>query len=684
MKNILAFVFACIAAAGCASGPRIDTSYTSASQDSRVQFLVLHFTSTDFPSSLKTLTEGTVSSHYLVRDDPPIVYRLVDENRRAYHAGVSSWKGSTQLNASSIGIEIVNLGHTGPAESLTWHEYPKAQIDAVIALVKDIVARHRIRPDRIVGHSDIAPQRKVDPGPLFPWKRLAEEGLIPWPDANAVSRRRAEFEQHLPGVAWFQQNLAKHGFAVPQNGELDLATRNVLIAFQMKYRPARFDGNPDAETAALLDVLVNPPAPFAAALDDELAAIAADERRPLASLSALAIRDGKVVYHRQFGRRFIDAAAPGRDKPANEATLYRIASISKLVTTLGALKLVEDGKLALDADIGGYLGYRVRNPHFPDVPITLRMLLTHTSSLRDDAGYTWPTSIQLKEFLTPGGELYGNGAMWSDKAKPGAYFAYANLPWGVVGTAMEMVTGERFDRLMQRLVLDPLGLQGGFNPAELPPQRIANIATLYRKASAGDVQVWNAQGPWVAQVDDYSAQAPVSRARDDYAIGSNGALFSPQGGLRASAADLGRVMLMLMNAGQIDGHRVLQPQTVDAMLAMQWRYDGANGNSGYGTNKGYFNEWGLGNQHFLDLSGPQYGDRLVEGGGFTAAGHLGDAYGLRGVFAFDRSAKNGLIFVVGGTGFDPDADPGAYSAKSRFEERILTALHRRAIRGIDP
>ena len=240
---------------------------------------------------------------------------------------------------------------------------------------------------------------------------------------------------------------------------------------------------------------------FAAVLDRELAAIAGDAKRPLASLSVLAIRGGQVVYHRQFGRRFIDIDGLGRDKPATEATLYRIASISKLVTTLGVVKLVEGGKLALDADIGDYLGYRVRNPHFPETPITLRMLLTHTSSLRDDAGYAWVAGRELKDFLTPGGAWHGSGAMWSDK-KPGEYFSYANLPWGVVGTVMEKATGERFDRLMKRLILDPIGMLGGFTPAELPPERIANIATLYRKATAGDIQAWDPSGPWIAQVDD--------------------------------------------------------------------------------------------------------------------------------------------------------------------------------------
>ncbi len=254
MRKLLCALACCLLAA-CAGGPPVDTSHVSLNQDSRVQYLVLHFTSTDFASSLRTLTVGPVSSHYLVRDHPPTIYRLVDEGRRAWHAGLSSWQGQTLLNAASIGIEIVNLGYR--AEAGTWDDYPQAQVDAVIELVKDIVKRHEIRPDRIVGHSDIAPQRKVDPGPRFPWKRLAEAGLILWPDAAEAARRQAAYGQQLPDIAWFQQNLARHGFAVPQSGDLDEATRRVIAAFQMKYRPEQFDGEPDAETAALLDVLVN-------------------------------------------------------------------------------------------------------------------------------------------------------------------------------------------------------------------------------------------------------------------------------------------------------------------------------------------------------------------------------------------------------------------------------------------
>jgi N-acetylmuramoyl-L-alanine amidase len=251
--------------AACAPWPRgagtlpVDTRYTAIGQDSRVLFIILHYTAEDFDGSLKVLTQGEVSSHYLIDDAPrPTVYRLVDESRRAWHAGPSYWKGHAMLNASSVGIEIVNRGYTDTPQGRVWHPYSDAQIDAVIALVKDIAARHRVRPERILGHSDVLPQDKQDPGPMFPWKRLAEAGLVPWPDAARVAAQRAAYASNLPEVAWFQQALARHGFEVPQTGQLDDATRNVIAAFQMKYRPAKFDGQPDAETAALLHVLTTP------------------------------------------------------------------------------------------------------------------------------------------------------------------------------------------------------------------------------------------------------------------------------------------------------------------------------------------------------------------------------------------------------------------------------------------
>ena len=256
--------------AGCATptttpgGVPIDISHTARGQDSRVLFLIIHYTVADFPLSMKILTGNEVSVHYLLSDEaPPRIYRLVDESQRAWHSGRSAWQGHRLLNASSIGIEIVHPGFKpGPGGERIYQPFPPAQIEALIPLVKDIVQRHQIRPERILGHGEVSAQYKQDPGPTFPWQRLAELGITPpWPDATRVAEQRTRFEAELPAVAWFQQALARHGYAVEPTGMLDEQTINVLANFQMRYRPQRYDGQPDAETAALLDVLVNPAAP---------------------------------------------------------------------------------------------------------------------------------------------------------------------------------------------------------------------------------------------------------------------------------------------------------------------------------------------------------------------------------------------------------------------------------------
>ncbi|KAB2523670.1 N-acetylmuramoyl-L-alanine amidase [Pseudomonas sp. GXM4] len=255
--KFLALVASLFVLAGCASGPRYDTSHPSANYDSRIQFVVVHYTSASLERSLQLLTHGDVSSHYLIGDDKSgTIYKLMDETQRAWHAGESQWQGRTWLNSSSIGIEIVNPGYKDTSTGRLWYPYSEAQIESLITLLKDISKRNGISPRHIIGHSDIAPLRKLDPGPLFPWKRLAAEGLGLWPNEQAVARQQAVFNSNpLPEIGWFQAQLARLGYDTPQTGELDVATRHVLAAFQMHYRPARFDGTPDAQTAALLLVL---------------------------------------------------------------------------------------------------------------------------------------------------------------------------------------------------------------------------------------------------------------------------------------------------------------------------------------------------------------------------------------------------------------------------------------------
>lgn len=401
------------------------------------------------------------------------------------------------------------------------------------------------------------------------------------------------------------------------------------------------------------------------ALERELAAIVRDPACELASLSVLAIRHGAVSYSGRFGRSRI-----GPDRALAPDALFRIASVSKMMTTLGLMRLVDAGRVALDADVSRYLGFSLRNPHFPAQAITLRDLLTHTASLRDDAGYSWAAPVALRDILVPGASLYGDGRMWSSKAAPGAYFTYCNLGFGLVGTIMEAVTGERFDRLMRRLLLEPLGLRAGYNPAALTPATIDRIATLYRKRTV-DTEVWDPDGPWIAQADDIAHKPPAAPPGiEGYVIGSNATPFSPTGGLRISASGLGVIMRMLMRRGVHGGRRILSEAALARMFRREWTYDGNNGD----TMNGFYRAWGLGNQ--------QFPDGLVDEPGFGAAvGHLGDAYGLVSSFVADLEHGNGMVVLVGGSATDPQASAnhGRYSALPRFQECILETLYRRAI-----
>lgn len=236
----------------------IDDSYESKSENSRVRFLVLHYTVFNMRDSLDVLTkENSVSAHYLVSERGERVYRLVDESRRAWHSGVSAWENRTNINDSSVGIEIVHPGYTGAPAEPVWHPFDENQISTVISLCKDIVARHEIEPTRIIGHSDIAPGRKVDPGPMFPWKILSENGVGAWYDeAEKLSVMDMIVGTSEVDIRWVQQNLRRYGYLIEESGTFDKKTKAVLSAFQMHFRPSDFSGNPDHETCAILYALV--------------------------------------------------------------------------------------------------------------------------------------------------------------------------------------------------------------------------------------------------------------------------------------------------------------------------------------------------------------------------------------------------------------------------------------------
>lgn len=222
----------------------------------RPELLVLHYTDTvDVAETLSYLLDPAreVSAHYLV-DEDGTVHRLVGEDKRAWHAGRAFWRGLRDVNARSIGIEIQNPGHRRG-----YREFPGAQIEAVIALATEIVARHEIAARDVLAHSDVAPTRKKDPGELFPWERLAAAGLGLYP--SHVARRHRATRVFALGdadeaIADAQSLLARYGYDCPITGGLDEPTRAVLVAFQRRFRAWNFDGRLDGETHARLRALV--------------------------------------------------------------------------------------------------------------------------------------------------------------------------------------------------------------------------------------------------------------------------------------------------------------------------------------------------------------------------------------------------------------------------------------------
>ncbi|MFQ2189893.1 N-acetylmuramoyl-L-alanine amidase [Aeromonas jandaei] len=246
---------------------QLSTRYQSANQNERIAFLILHYTDEDDAHSLRLLTEPEhkVSAHYLIprnsSDRPLPVYQLVPDSQRAWHAGRSRWHQYAGLNASSLGIEIVNLGYPPEDESLApdarrWQPYTPQQIAAVGALSRKLVARYHIPPTQVLAHSDVAPERKQDPGPHFPWRQLyLEYGVGAWPDESRVAELLANPLPEWSAAMW-QQQLARYGYGLSQSGQWDEQSRAVMRAFQLHFRAGNVDSEPDSECQAILMALL--------------------------------------------------------------------------------------------------------------------------------------------------------------------------------------------------------------------------------------------------------------------------------------------------------------------------------------------------------------------------------------------------------------------------------------------
>ena len=326
----------------------------------------------------------------------------------------------------------------------------------------------------------------------------------------------------------------------------------------------------------------------------------------------------------------------------------RIASISKLVVALGVMRLVEQGRLDLDRDVSDGLGWPLRNPAFPDRPITLRLLLSHRSSLRDSIDYAIPLGTELRAALA-------NPEAFDADHPPGAFFRYSNLNFPVIAAVMERATGERFDRLMARLVLQPLGLDACFNWTTCSDAAVARAVVLY--GVDGSVL----RDDLGSELPACPVLAPEGVACDlsGYRLGSNGALFSPQGGLRISVRDLTVIGRLVLNDGVHESQRFVSEASLREMFTPAWLFDGANGD----TEQGFYCAYGLAVQT-LPTEEPGCRDALF--GSRAMAGHAGDAYGLRSGLWIDEKNNEGIAFISTSNGEDPPRGRSAYRAVEEF------------------
>lgn len=353
----------------------------------------------------------------------------------------------------------------------------------------------------------------------------------------------------------------------------------------------------------------------------------------IAGMSVIVVKKDSIVYHNHFGKRDI-----ANNLPVNDNTIYRIASVSKSFVSTAIMQLVEKGQLSLNTDISTILGFQVRNPNYPNDPITVEMLLTHTSSLSDNAGYS---SIDI---INPSSSSY-SPSLYLNK-KPGTYFTYCNLAYSTLGCIVEKVTNKRFDIYVKENILQPLGMNASYNIDDFTTTDFQNIAVLYRYQNS----------QWVPQKDNYNGVKPAPQNLSNYVLGKDAFIFSPTGGLRTNAMDLAKFMIAHMNGGIYKGKRILNESSVQQMHSIKWAYNGSNGDalSAFFYKYGYAFHW------------PQ---SLIAGQ--NLCGVPGEAYGLLSDMYFSPDSSYGIVFITNGGVFN-------YAANDFYdiEDQVINAVYK--------
>ena len=343
-------------------------------------------------------------------------------------------------------------------------------------------------------------------------------------------------------------------------------------------------------------------------------------------VSAAVVKDGQIIYNQSFGYKDLETQTP-----LSNDDMMRIASISKSFTATSLMQLVEKGIISLDDDISNLIGFQIRNPHHPDVPITLRMILSHTASIRDKEDYS------TLDHLNPA--VYGDCVESYYEYKPGEGYNYSNLGLNLAGTILEKVSGIRFDKYVKDSVINRLGLVGGHNVDELDQSKFAGI---YRKVD-GEYAKSNA----------YSS---VAHRLDNYVMGYSAPMFSPTGGVKISARDLATYMMMHMNYGELNGVRIISEESAKTMQTPVWMKQTPDED-----------QYGLCLYEFVDY----IDDERYNQPGQYPVGHEGDAYGLRSVMIWSPADGWGIVAMTNGY---------THIEGKEFRQTIVNAIYEACIK----
>jgi CubicO group peptidase (beta-lactamase class C family) len=320
-------------------------------------------------------------------------------------------------------------------------------------------------------------------------------------------------------------------------------------------------------------------------------------------ISAAVVKDGQIIYNQSFGYQNLDSQVP----LANEH-MMRIASISKSFTATGLMQLVEQGIISLDDDVSDLIGFTIRNPHHPEVPITLKMVLSHTASIRDKENYS------TLDNLNPA--VGGDCAESYFEYRPGEGYNYSNMGLNLAGSILEKVSGVRFDQYVRNNIILPLGLQGGHNLDDINQSKIASI---YRKID----------GEYV----ESNAYGSVTHHLNNYITGYSAPIFSPTGGLKISAHDLAMYMIMHMNYGELNGVRIISEESAKTMQTPIWTKQNPAED-----------QYGLCLYEFVDF----IDDERYNQPGQYPIGHEGDAYGLLSIMIWSPADGWGIVAMTNG------------------------------------